>query len=137
MDWKDKKNQKNYNFFESLKNALSGIRSLVKEERNFRFHILAAAFVIFFAWILHIRTYQFLWLVLAILLVILAELINTLIERIIDLIVGNQFNLLAKKIKDIAAGGVLITAFIAIIIGVTIFTPTIIRLFNGGTIFGK
>lgn len=128
MDWKDKRTQKNNNFFESLKNAISGIRYLIIDERNFRFHISASIIVIILAWILKIRTYQFLWLVLAILLVILAELINTLIERIIDLIVGNKFNLLAKKIKDIAAGGVLITSFIAVIIGVTIFTPVLIKL---------
>lgn len=81
---------------------------------------------------------ELLLLVIAICLVISAELINTAVEKVVDLICVDilkahlqldEFNHLAKLAKDIAAGSVLVTAIMAAIVGLIIFIPRIYALF--------
>ncbi|MCK8624062.1 diacylglycerol kinase family protein [Apilactobacillus xinyiensis] len=119
---------KNKNFCQSLMHALQGIWALVTEERNFRFHILASAFAFMLGIFLKININDWLWIVTAIFLVIAAEVLNTIVETVVDLIVDNHYSILAKKAKDVAAGGVLISALFAIIIGCLIFIPSFLKL---------
>jgi len=60
-------------------------------------------------------------------MVIAAELINTVIERVVDL-VSPEYHPLAKAAKDVAAGMVLLTCLTAIIVGVIIFAPPLYQL---------
>ncbi|MCL0329340.1 diacylglycerol kinase family protein [Apilactobacillus xinyiensis] len=119
---------KNKNFCQSLMHALQGIWALITEERNFRFHILASAFAFMLGIFLKININDWLWIVTAIFLVIAAEVLNTIVETVVDLIVDNHYSILAKKAKDVAAGGVLISALFAIIIGCLIFIPSFLKL---------
>ncbi|WP_220750996.1 diacylglycerol kinase family protein [Apilactobacillus xinyiensis] len=119
---------KNKNFCQSLMHALQGIWALVTEERNFRFHILASAFAFMLGIFLKININDWLWIVTAIFLVIAAEVLNTIVETVVDLIVDNHYSILAKKAKDVASGGVLISALFAIIIGCLIFIPSFLKL---------
>ena len=120
-----------YNFKKQLKSftfAWKGILTCAGHEQNITFHILAAIVVIaagFFFGISHIE-----WMVvmLCIGMVIAAELFNSAIERLVDL-VSPQWNKIAGEVKDIAAGAVLVTAIAAAIVGLIVFLPYVLALF--------
>ena len=120
-----------YNFKKQLKSftfAWKGILTCAGHEQNITFHILAAIVVIaagFFFGISHIE-----WMVvmLCIGMVIAAELFNSAIERLMDL-VSPQWNKIAGEVKDIAAGAVLVTAIAAAIVGLIVFLPYVLALF--------
>lgn len=98
---------------------------MVKTQRNAVIHFAAAIGVTLLAVVLKLSTAEWILLVMAIALVIAAELFNTAIEYLIDLL-SPEFHEKAGKAKDIGAGAVLICAVAAAIIGLVIFIP---RLF--------
>ncbi|CAI2603749.1 Undecaprenol kinase [Apilactobacillus kunkeei] len=61
-------------------------------------------------------------------IVLIAEVVNTLCESIVNLIVGNKYNEIAKKAKDVAAAGVVIASIFAAIIGLLVYVPIIFGL---------
>ncbi len=129
MALKDKRQiDKNKHFFQSVGHALEGIKKLVVEERNFRFDLIITAVVLCFGLFLRIAIYDWLWLFAAFFSVIGSEVLNSIVENVVDLIVGHHFDLMAKRAKDIAAGGVLLSALFAVIIGALIFIPRIFAL---------
>lgn len=87
-----------------------------------RIHILSALLVIVMGFIVGVTKIEWCLLVGCIGLVIMAEIFNTAIEALTNL-VSPEFNPLAGKVKDLAAGAVLVTAFTAAIIGSIIFLP--------------
>lgn len=105
--------------------AFNGIFTSIKNERNIKIHIVIMILVIIFGIILKISKTE--WLICIILfgLVISMELINSAIEKVVDLVTKEK-NEQAKIIKDTAAGAVLVTAIAAAIIGFLIFVPYII-----------
>ena len=111
----------------SLKNALSGVKTALKTQRNLRLHFISAIFVIVLGFFFKISTTEFVLLLLTICFVVVAEVFNTAMEFTVDL-VSPEFNKHAKKAKDVSAGGVLVTAAIAILNGLLIFGPRIFRL---------
>lgn len=111
-------------FFASFKYAFNGIAKSFLIESKIRFHSLAAAVVIIAGFILDITYTEWALLVFAIGMVFTAEMINTGIEKIVDL-VSPQKHPLAGLIKDLAAGAVLIAAITAAIIGLLVFVPKI------------
>ncbi len=130
MDLKDKPQiTKNTNFWQSLGHAKDGLIDLVTEERNFRSHLVSAFLVILAGLLFRVSLIDWAWLFLVIFLVIIAETINTIIENVVDLVVGKRYNVIAKRIKDIAAGGVLITSGFAVLVGCIIFVPLILKWF--------
>ena len=98
----------------------------IKEERNLKIHIVIMIFVIIFGIILKISKIE--WIICIILfgLVISAELMNTAIENVVDLVTMEK-NQKAKIAKDVAAGAVLVTAISSAIIGFIIFLPKILK----------
>ncbi|MEJ6400687.1 diacylglycerol kinase family protein [Nicoliella lavandulae] len=119
---------KNTNFWQSFSHAIDGCKTLLKTERNLRFHLVVALLIIILAGGLHVGWNQFLWLLLAIFVVLTAEVLNSIVERIVDLLVGNHFNQLAKEAKDMAAGGVLLATGFAMVVGIIVFLPLLIKL---------
>ena len=113
----------------SFKYAFEGIKSSLKTERNMRIHFSMMVLVIVAGILLDISTYE--WMICIILfgMVIGGELVNTAIEEVTDL-VTTEINPKAKLAKDIAAGAVLIMAITSAIIGLIIFIPKIILLFE-------
>lgn len=109
---------------QSFKNAFRGIFFVFRSERNMMIHLIIATLVVIFGWIFHINPAEWILCLICFALVITAEMINTALENIVDLI-SPERNHLAGKAKDIAAGAVLITAIIAAIIGLIIFIPKI------------
>lgn len=85
-----------------------------------KFHSFAAIAVLFFAWYFKFSKLEVLVLVLTITLVLVAEIINTAIEVVVDLI-SPEYHLLAGLAKDIAAGAVLMTALAALAVAYILF----------------
>lgn len=101
---------------ESFNCAIEGVVYVLKTQRNMRFHFAAAALVIIAAIVLDIARVDFLFLCSAIFLVLFAEMVNTAAELTIDLI-SETYHPLARIVKDIGAGAVLIASLNAIIVG--------------------
>lgn len=102
--------------------AWKGIQSCVGKEQNLSFHLIAAMAVIIAGIILGITRTEWIMVVMCIGTVIAAELFNTAIEKLVDL-VSPERHPVAGRVKDIAAGAVLICAVAAAIIGLIIFIP--------------
>jgi len=117
------------NWVESLNCAIEGILWAVKSERHMRYHFLAALVVLFLALFYRVSALEFFLLVLAAVLVIFAELMNTAIEKLVDL-VTDEYHELAKQAKDIAAGAVLVTSVGAAILGYLVLSGYIFPLFD-------
>lgn len=111
----------------SFKYALRGIRAVVSSERNAKVHILFAILAIGLAIVLQISTMEFLFVFFTILLVFFAEIINTAIEKTLDLI-SQENNHMVQRIKDMMAGAVLVTAVAAVVVAVVIFGPHLWQL---------
>lgn len=112
--------KKNRTFAESLFNALNGLWYALKHERNMRFHLFATIVVLFFAWFYKITITDLVIILLTITFVIVCELINTAIEKAVDLSC-QKFHPLAKVAKDVASAAVLMAALGSAIIGGIIF----------------
>jgi diacylglycerol kinase len=106
--------------------AFNGIKYSFRTQLNFRIHGFLALIAIFLSYFLQITLYEWLWIIFAIALVLIVELINTAIETLVDL-VSPEFNVKAGLIKDISAAAVLIAAFFALLIGFIILFPKIIH----------
>lgn len=131
MDLKDK-TEKNKHFITSLEFAIQGIKTVFQEERNMRAHVVFGLMAILIAFLLGVSVLEWLWIFLAVFLVWIVEIINTVFENVVDMVTDCHFHPIGKKIKDMAAGAVLVTSVFAIIVGVIIFLPKIIELFLSG-----
>lgn len=105
-----------------LKYAFHGLLTIIKEERNFRIHLVIALFVILISFVLRLTKIEWIVIIITIHFVLLMELINSVVERMIDYL-KPEIHPQAKKIKDISASVVLIASFMSIIIGLIIFLP--------------
>ena len=108
-------------FIKSFGYAIQGIVTAMHEQ-NFRFHLLSAVIVIIAGLFTGLSIIEWIIIVLVITLVIGAEMFNTAIERVVDL-VSPDYHPLAKQAKDIAAASVLVFAVCSVIIGLLIFLP--------------
>lgn len=131
MALKDKQTEKNKHFIASLEFALQGIRTVFKEERNMRTHSLAAVLAVICGFIFQLSLGEWLWLILSIFLVFVVEIINTAFENVVDMVTDFHFHPIGKKIKDMAAGAVLITATFSLIVGLIIFLPKLWEVIKG------
>ena len=122
-------NSQNHSLFQSVKFAVNGIKIATRYNRNIRIHFLIAISVLISCFVLEMKLVEIAVISMIILLVISAEMINTAIEEVIDL-VTKDYKEEAKFAKDVSAGMVLIVAIGSIAIGLLIFTPYILRLFS-------
>ncbi len=106
---------------ESFNAAIEGFLYVVKTGRNMRIHFLFAIFILLLGIYLNFTPHELMILTIAITLVLVAEMINTAIEMIVDIIVKMEFHPIAKVIKDTSAGAVLLTVINAIIVGYLLF----------------
>ncbi len=114
---------------ESLNCAIEGILWAVKSERHLRYHFVAAIAVLLLALFFRVTALEFFLLVLAAVLVIFAELMNTAVEALVDL-VTSEYHELAKRAKDVAAGAVLVTSVGAATLGYLVLSGYIFPLFD-------
>lgn len=111
-------------YFIGFHHAWRGLIQVIKEERNFKIHLIIAFIVTLFGFIFSLSRFEWLVLLLTYSSVLVAEMFNSAIERVIDYL-KPTWHPQAKAIKDIAAGAVLLATFLAIIIGLVIFIPKI------------
>ena len=107
--------------FNSFNYAIEGIIHVLRTQRNMRIHMLIALVVVVLALLLNVTRFELMALLISITFVLIAEMINTAIEGAID-IATTSFDPMAKLAKDIAAGAVLIAAVNAMAVGYLVFS---------------
>lgn len=115
--------------FNSFKYAFAGIYELVRSQPNMKIHVGFAILVTIAGFYFSISTTEWCFVIMSMVAVMSAEAFNTSLEYITDL-VSPDYHPLAGKVKDVAAGGVLIAAIGAAIIGFIIFLPRVMILFG-------
>lgn len=111
----------------SFKHAVHGVAVVFRSEQNFRIQVAAALAA--FALALWFRVRYEEWIILLFLTgaVLVLELVNSILERIVDTF-KPRIHPVVKDVKDIMAAAVLIASLIALLVGVTIFSPPIALL---------
>lgn len=123
-------------WIESADNAIEGIIHAAQSQRHVRYHLYSAFAVLVFSYTLGVSRTDFLIISIAVILVFLAEMLNTAVEYIVDM-VSPDFNEKARAVKDVAAGAVLITAFGAAVLGYAILFPYLRKIFETGFYIAK
>lgn len=111
----------------SFEYALDGLKTALRNEPNFRVHLLVATIAIFVGYYVGLTPLEWLILVLVIAAVLVLELINTSLEALVD-IVSPTRHPKAKIAKDVVSSAVLIAAFAAVVVGVLLFAPKLLAL---------
>ncbi|MGT2910480.1 diacylglycerol kinase family protein [Streptococcus cameli] len=128
-DTNSKRKWKNRDLVASMEFAITGLFTAFKEERNMKKHAVSAILVVLMGLIFRVSATEWLFLLLAVSLVIAFEIVNSAIESVVDLASGYHFSILAKNAKDMAAGAVLFVSGYAVATGAIIFLPKIWKLF--------
>ncbi len=109
--------------FTSFRYAWAGIAYAFQTQRNFRVHMGVGILAIILCWALNVGTVEIAVICLTIGAVLVMEILNTALESLVDLTVGQTYHELAKVAKDCAAGAVLMSAIVALLIAALIFVP--------------
>ncbi|HYF66871.1 MAG TPA: diacylglycerol kinase family protein [Ohtaekwangia sp.] len=107
-------------FFKSVRFAVQGLRWAL-QGRNFRIQCVVAFFVVVFGITVGLGAFEWVIILLLIGLVLSMETMNSAIENLVNMI-SPEYHPLAGRIKDLAAGAVLIVAIVAAVIGIIIFS---------------
>ena len=113
----------------SFRAAVEGLFFVFKTEINMKLIVFFALLAILMSLSLQVSYSEWLIVFVTIMIVFVAEMINSSIEAICDLIT-QEWNENVKTAKDVAAGTVLLACFFAFIIGLVIFLPKIINLLS-------
>ena len=113
------------NFYESLNYAYAGIVYCFKYSRNFRIQILCSVITIFLGHLLKLNGIESIVILATVFSVLILEILNTSIEALVDLVVGNKYSKLAKICKDCSAASVLLASINSIFIAAYVFFPKI------------
>ena len=109
-----------HKIIDSFNAAIEGIVYVLKSQRNMRIHFVAALLVLVLSIVLKMAVWDLLFLLSAVVLVLVVEMINTVIELTIDLI-KDTYHPLARGAKDVGAGAVLIASFYAVCVAYLVF----------------
>ena len=116
------------NLFVSFKYAWAGIIYGFQTQRNFRIHVAVCVLDIGLSLFLRLETVEIAIISITSGLVLTLELVNTAIESIVDLTVKQSYHELAKVAKDCAAGAVLVSALVALLVASTLILPPLSNL---------
>jgi len=114
--------------FQSFKYAFEGLLTIFKEEANFRVHICAGVIVIIAGFMFKIPRTDWLAIVICVVSVLIAEIFNTCIENVLDMLT-TEYNPRVKKVKDMAAAAVLLVTILSVAVGLLIFIPRLLQIF--------
>jgi diacylglycerol kinase len=109
--------------------SIKGLSKTFRDEPNLKIQSIIAIIVITLGCFLNIEKWEWIMIIFAIGLVIIAELVNSAVERITD-VLKPRINGYVKEIKDIMAAAVFVSALIAVIVGLIIFVPYIFPTVN-------
>ncbi|MEG1705284.1 MAG: diacylglycerol kinase [Clostridia bacterium] len=123
------KNIKNKNFYTAIKHAIDGVICAFKTERNLRIDYVIGLLVLITSLFFDFTKTEFACLCLTIGFVIFAEMINSTVEYVVDLIT-DKYDDRAKAAKDIAAGGVFVSALVAVVVSYFLFADKIYMATN-------
>lgn len=132
-----KKIKNNSKLVDSFNNAINGIIQSISSERNMIIHIILAIAVLAVSFFLNFTRIELIIVATTIVLVLCAELFNTAIETLTDLVTDNKYHTMAKRVKDISAGAVLLTAINAIIVGYLLIYPKVKLILAGNTVIER
>jgi len=110
--------------------AFAGLWYALRTQRNMWVHITIAILAILLGIVLRISAVEFAMIFVAITGVFIAEMFNTVFELCVDL-ASPEYHPLAKIAKDVAAGAVLLSAMLAVVIGLFVFGPHLWELIRG------
>lgn len=111
-------------FIKSVTHAMEGLSWALKEHINFRIHLVLGLMTLLLAKRLGFSSIEYAVLILTIAMVIVAEVLNTALEEISDLITM-RWSKHSKIAKDVGAGAVLVASFGALIVGLILFIPKV------------
>jgi diacylglycerol kinase len=111
----------------SIYTAFQGVVQVVKTERNARIHLLVAIIVLLLGVLFNVSNAELAALFFSVIIVFVAEIVNTAIEKTLDL-VKPEDNEQVRIVKDIAAGAVLVAAIGAAGIGIAVFYPYVLEV---------
>lgn len=114
------KKRKKQDIIQSFNVAIEGIIETIRTERNMKFHSFCAVLVVILTVFLGVSRIELIVLVTSVSFVLVAELLNTAIESFVDL-VSPEYNILAKKAKDVGAGAVFLAATNSVVVGYLVF----------------
>jgi diacylglycerol kinase (ATP) len=106
--------------------AFEGVMYFIKYEAQALIHLIAIVAVIGAGYWFNISLTEWIAVIFAIGIVVAAEMLNTAIEKLTDM-VSPEFNLKAKVVKDLAAGAVLVASLVAVVVGLIVFLPRLIE----------
>jgi diacylglycerol kinase (ATP) len=107
---------------QSFRYAAAGIVFMLRTQHNAWIHLTITVAVCLTAWWLGVSAADWRWLTVAIVLVWVAETMNTAFEHVCD-VISPEFHVSVAKAKDIAAGAVLICSAGAAVLGLSTFWP--------------
>jgi diacylglycerol kinase len=113
-------------FSKSLSYATRGLGYVLRNEKNFQNELAIGILVVLAMAYYQVTRAEMVALVMVIMAVLIMEVFNTIMERVVD-ILKPRVHPYARLIKDLMAAGVLLTSILAIIIGLIIFIPHILK----------
>jgi diacylglycerol kinase (ATP) len=117
-------------FIESVNCAIEGILYTARTQKHMRRHFAAALLILTVSLLLRVSSVEFMLIALAVSFVLFAELLNTAIEVVVDMI-SPQFHPMAKIAKDVAAGAVLVAAFGTAVLGYLVLAKYLFPFHRG------
>ena len=117
-----------HKFLKSFRYAIRGLKYMLRNEQNFQIEVLVGLVVIFLMFLFPTRALEKIALFIVIFTVLVIELINSMFERVVD-ILKPRVHPYAQLVKDIMAAAVLLSSIGAVIVGVIIFYPYFRELF--------
>lgn len=110
----------------SFSHAFAGLKQFFQTQHNSIIHALATVVVVIMSFLLKLSANEWMFIIIVIAMVWVAELFNTAIEALCDMITLEKHPQI-KFIKDVAAAGVLLSALAALLTGLIIFLPKILK----------
>lgn len=117
---KSGKKKKKQSFVRSMNAAVEGILYTFRSERNMKIHYLASFLVLIASLFCNFTKLEFIMMLGSITMVVICEMINTAVEKTVDLCT-QEFHPLAKIAKDVAAGAVLVSALYSVVVAYILF----------------
>ncbi len=111
--------------FHSFGFAINGLAAVWREQRNFRIHVVVVCMVVIAGWLGQLRAIEWALVLLCAGFVLAAELFNSAIEKMVDL-VNPQWSEPAGKIKDMAAAAVFVASITAVLVGILVFSKKLL-----------
>ncbi len=113
---------------ESVSCAIQGIAYAWQTQRNMRLLTAAGLLVLAAAWVCRLSALEWLLLLGALFVLLFAEMMNTALEIFVDHWTGGAYRAEIKRMKDVAAGAVLMTALNAAVVSLVVFLPRVLSL---------